>query len=118
VAAAVFAVLTAVQLRWLPARRAVARARTGVLADWRTVVSNRSFLLFACAMAGSYVLSVQISLLLPLTLGRHLSDRFSGALGGIGLIFAVSAVTAIPGGCASPTGPAAAGAPRPTSPAA
>jgi hypothetical protein len=101
-AAAVFAALTLVQMRWLPARRATAPTTgagtpTGVWADWRSVLSNRPFLLFACAMAGSYVLSFQIYLLLPLTLGRHLRGQFSGALGGVGLIFAVSALTAIAG---------------------
>jgi MFS family permease len=98
-AAAVFALLTVVQLRWLPARRATTDtgAPTGVWVDWRSVLANRPFLLFACAMAGSYVLSFQIYLLLPLTLGRHLSGQFSGALGSVGLIFAVSALTAIAG---------------------
>jgi MFS family permease len=97
VAAAVFAFLTIVQLRWLPARRASETAGAGIMADWRVVVSNRPFLLFAAAMAGSYVLSFQIYLLLPLMLQRHLGDRVSGALGGVGLIFAVSAITAIAG---------------------
>jgi MFS family permease len=97
VAAAVFALLTIVQLRWLPARRAADTTGTGIVADWRVVVSNRPFLLFAFAMAGSYVLSFQIYLLLPLMLQRHLGDRVSGALGGVGLIFAVSAITAIAG---------------------
>ncbi|MGH3391961.1 MAG: MFS transporter [Actinomadura sp.] len=97
VAAAVFAVLTLVQLRWLPPRRAAAPVEAGVLADWRTVLANRPFLLFACAMAGSYVLSFQIYLLLPLMLQRHLGGRAGGALGGVSLIFVVSAVTAIAG---------------------
>ncbi|MGI8336512.1 MFS transporter [Actinomadura scrupuli] len=99
-AATVFAALTIVQLRWLPAHHATTPTTgrpTGVWADWRSVLSNRPFLLFACAMAGSYVLSFQIYLLLPLTLGHHLGGHFTGALGGVGLIFAVSALTAIAG---------------------
>jgi MFS family permease len=99
-AAAVFAALTIVQLRWLPARRPTAPSTgtpTGVWADWRSVLSNRPFLLFACAMAGSYVLSFQIYLLLPLTLEHQLRGQFNGALGGVGLIFAVSALTALAG---------------------
>ena len=97
VAAAVFAALTIVQVRWLPPQRAAGAVSGGVMSDWRIVARNRPFLLFAGAMAGSYVLSFQIYLLLPLTLARHLNAQFSGALGGVGLIFAVSAVTAIAG---------------------
>lgn len=66
-AAAVFAVLTIIQLRALPGHRAEAAGpRTSVLEDWRTVLANRSFLLFALAMIGSYVLSFQVYLGLPL----------------------------------------------------
>ena len=66
-AAAVFAALTVLQIRSLPARRTAARTGDSVLADWRLVLGNRSFLLFSLAMVGSYVLSFQVYLALPLT---------------------------------------------------
>lgn len=67
VAAGVFAVLTVAQLLALPRHRAEPVAeRTSVLDDWRGVVANRGFLLFAVAMIGSYVLSFQVYLALPL----------------------------------------------------
>ncbi|MFE3000611.1 MFS transporter [Nocardia sp. NPDC059246] len=66
-AAVVFALLTAAQLFALPARRGAEPAvRTSVLDDWRTVVANRRFVAFALAMIGSYVLSFQVYLALPL----------------------------------------------------
>ncbi|WP_261986994.1 MFS transporter [Actinomadura sp. HBU206391] len=97
VAAAVFAGLTIVQLRWLPPRRPIAVPGSSVLADWRAVIGNRSFVLFSIAMAGSYLLSFQIYLLLPLMLQRHMGGQAGGALGGVSLIFTVSAITAIAG---------------------
>ncbi len=66
-AAAVFALLTIAQLFALPHREAdPAATASSVLQDWRTVLGNRSFLLFALAMIGSYVLSFQVYLALPL----------------------------------------------------
>ncbi|MFE6857901.1 MFS transporter [Nocardia sp. NPDC057668] len=65
-AAAVFALLTVAQLFALPARRGAEPSGASVLADWRTVVANRPFVLFALAMIGSYVLSFQVYLALPL----------------------------------------------------
>ncbi len=66
-AAAVFAALTAVQIRTLPGRRGLVTAPpVPVLDGWRVVVSNRPFVLFAVAMIGSYVLSFQVYLTLPL----------------------------------------------------
>nr|WP_211699310.1 MFS transporter [Mycobacterium spongiae] len=65
-AALVFAALTALQLFALP-QHGVKRAEpTALRSDWRTVAANRSLLLFAVAMIGSYVLSFQIYLALPL----------------------------------------------------
>ncbi|MEV4364869.1 MFS transporter [Nonomuraea sp. NPDC049625] len=87
-AAAVFALLTVLQLLALPPCRARAEARSGVLADWRAVAGNRPFLLFSLAMAGSYVLSFQVYLALPLELG----DR-----GAVSVLFVVSALVAIAG---------------------
>ncbi|GAA2083618.1 MFS transporter [Actinomadura alba] len=97
VAAMIFAVLTVVQLRWLPPRRPVAVPASTILADWRVVIGNRSFVLFSMAMAGSCVLSFQIYLLLPLMLQRQMGGQVGGALGGVSLIFTVSAITAIAG---------------------
>ncbi|MGM1060888.1 MDR family MFS transporter [Saccharothrix sp. Mg75] len=99
-AAAIFTVLAVLQLRALPARGQDHDAErptgaAGVLADWRTVVGNRAFLLFSLAMISSYVLSSQIYLALPLqaahVLGAEAGDTGSSAL------FAVSAVVAILG---------------------
>ncbi|WP_327585201.1 MFS transporter [Nonomuraea sp. NBC_00507] len=87
-AAAVFALLTILQLLALPPSRAGTPARTSVPADWRAVAGNRPFLLFSLAMAGSYVLSFQLYLALPLELGQT---------GTVGLLFVVSALVAIAG---------------------
>lgn len=96
-AAAVFAILTIVQIWALPTHRPeTVRAKTRVLEDWRVVVSNRPFVLFALAMIGSYVLSFQIYLALPLqaavVAGSGQSDT---AL--VTSLFVVSGVVAIAG---------------------
>jgi MFS family permease len=88
VAAAVFALLTVLQLFALPSCRGVPAVSTSVLADWRAVVTNRPFLLFTLAMAGSYVLSFQVYLALPLQLGDPRA---------VSLLFVVSALVAIAG---------------------
>ncbi|MEV0143823.1 MULTISPECIES: MFS transporter [unclassified Nonomuraea] len=88
VAAAVFGLLTLLQLFALPPCRTETVSRAGVLAEWRTVVANRPFLLFSLAMAGSYVLSFQVYLALPLALGDT---------GAVSLLFVVSALVAIAG---------------------
>ncbi|GGT19499.1 MULTISPECIES: MFS transporter [Streptomyces] len=95
-AAGIFAVLGAVQIRRLPARRADGPAGTGdgprppVLAQWRGILANRPFVLFSTAMAGSYVLSYQVYLALPLEVRR---------LGGPGHFgtAAAAALFAVPG---------------------
>ncbi|MDJ0418890.1 MFS transporter [Rhodococcus opacus] len=96
-AAAVFAVLTIVQIWALPAHRAeTAAAKTSVLEDWRVVVANRPFVLFALAMIGSYVLSFQIYLALPLQAAVVVGDdRSDTAL--VTSLFVVSGVVAIAG---------------------
>lgn len=67
VAAAVFGILTVAQLFALPQHTVDQPIeKTAVLEDWRIVLANRSFLLFAAAMIGSYVLSFQVYLALPL----------------------------------------------------
>ncbi len=76
VAAGIFALLSAVQIRSLPARRAEETkpgqggAPEKVLAQWRGILANRPFLLFSTAMIGSYVLSFQVYLALPLEVRR------------------------------------------------
>ncbi|OZC42563.1 MFS transporter [Rhodococcus sp. WWJCD1] len=96
-AAAIFAVLTIVQIWTLPAHRAeTAVAKTSVLEDWRVVMANRPFVLFALAMIGSYVLSFQIYLALPLQAAVVVGDgRSDTAL--VTSLFVVSGVVAIAG---------------------
>ncbi|MEV0254201.1 MFS transporter [Streptomyces sp. NPDC050732] len=102
VSAAVFALLSVVQIRALPARRgddAVDRgaaAGGGIVAQWRGVVRNRAFLLFSTAMIGSYVLTFQVYLALPLEVRRVSGDGESGTVA-VALLFAVSGLTTILG---------------------
>ncbi|MET8405209.1 MFS transporter [Streptomyces sp900116325] len=95
VAAALFLALTVIQLRMLPDRKGIPAVEPGgVLADWRTVVGNRPFLLFSAAMIGSYVLSFQVYLALPLQAQRVApgsGDAVTTAL------FAISAAVAVTG---------------------
>ncbi len=75
-AAAVFALLTVLQARYLPARAgAEAGSERPVLTDWREAFTNRSFLAFAAAMTASYGLSFQIYLGLPLEVRRLTGDQ-------------------------------------------
>lgn len=86
VAAALFAVLAVVQVGALPARRGGrAGASETMLDDWRRVVRDRPFVLFSLAMAGSYTLSFQIYLSLPLAAGQP---------GGVTLLFVLSGAMA------------------------
>nr|BFD95587.1 MFS transporter [Kitasatospora sp. Xyl93] len=98
VAAGVFAVLSAVQIRSLPARRGAEPAggpeRTGVLGQWRGVLANRPFLLFAGAMTGSYMLSFQVYLALPLEV-RRLGGGGTGGTVATALLFVVSGLATI-----------------------
>ncbi|MET9633636.1 MFS transporter [Lentzea sp. NPDC006480] len=87
VAAGVFLVLTVLQWRSLPARAGQASGNS-VLADWRVVAGNRRFVLFALAMTGSYVLSFQVYLALPLASGSTVLTA---------VLFAVSGVLAVVG---------------------
>jgi len=102
VSAGIFAVLSIVQIRSLPARRAddpagqAAGAAEGVLAQWRGVLANRSFLLFSTAMIGSYVMSFQIYLALPLEVRRLGGDgEFSTIV--VAMLFAASGLSTILG---------------------
>ncbi|WP_198358381.1 MFS transporter [Streptomyces fildesensis] len=98
VAAAIFAALTILQWRALPAAArqdgASGREEGGVLAQWRTVVANRPFLLFACAMIGSYVLTFQVYLALPLAADDALGGNGTKATSAL---FVVSAAVAVMG---------------------
>lgn len=94
-AAAVFAVLTVAQLCALPQHRAdPAAEETSVLHDWRTVIANRSFLAFAAAMIGCYVLTFQIYLALPLQ-ASFLAPHSQSAV--VAALFVISGVVAVAG---------------------
>ncbi|MEU0880438.1 MFS transporter [Lentzea sp. NPDC005914] len=97
VAAVVFAVLTVLQIRSLPTRTPSREAaRSSVLQDWRGVLANRRFVLFSLVMTGSYVLSFQVYLALPLEARRLAGPGVEGTALVAGL-FAVSGVLAIAG---------------------
>ncbi|MGW2386423.1 MDR family MFS transporter [Streptomyces sp. NPDC001658] len=102
VAAGIFALLSIVQIRALPARRAEdtqkrkERGRESVLAQWRGILANRPFLLFSCAMIGSYVLSFQVYLSLPLEVRRLGGDGEFGTAA-VAVLFAVSGLSTIVG---------------------
>ncbi|MEU5974918.1 MFS transporter [Streptomyces sp. NPDC047315] len=101
VAAAVFGLLAAGQIRSLRGDGAAestdrgARPAWRTVADgWRAIVANRPFVLFAAAMSGSYVLAFQLYLALPL----RASEVFGADSGPVtGAVFAVSALAAVLG---------------------
>ncbi|WP_030675259.1 MFS transporter [Streptomyces sp. NRRL B-1347] len=98
VAAAIFALLSVVQIRALPVRGGQ-RARgtgEGVLTQWRGILTNRPFLLFSTAMIGSYVLSFQVYLALPLDVRRLGGDGQFGTVA-VAALFAVSGLSTIVG---------------------
>ncbi|KAB1987197.1 MFS transporter [Streptomyces triticiradicis] len=101
-AAGIFALLSVVQIRALPARRAEAADRQGsgtgqgVLVQWRGMLANRPFLLFSVAMIGSYVLSFQVYLALPLEVRRLGGDGTFGTAA-VAVLFAVSGLSTILG---------------------
>jgi predicted MFS family arabinose efflux permease len=98
-AAGVFAVLSALQIRALPQRRAgdtVDRRARSVVTQWRSMLANRSFVLFAIAMIGSYVLAFQVYLALPLEVRRLAGGGVAGTVG-VAALFAVSGLLAIAG---------------------
>ncbi|WP_328346616.1 MFS transporter [Streptomyces violaceus] len=102
VSAGIFAVLSVVQIRALPARRSEDAKRQdsdagqSVLAQWRGILANRPFLLFSVAMIGSYVLSFQVYLALPLEVRRLGGDGEFGTAA-VAMLFAVSGLTTILG---------------------
>ncbi|MGW8552769.1 MFS transporter [Streptomyces tubercidicus] len=120
VSAGIFALLSIVQIRALPARgdesvpdEAAAdesasgeaapdgaaadgggRRRAGLLSLWRDVLGNRPFLLFSGAMIGSYVLSFQVYLALPLEV-RRLGGEGEFGTAAVAGMFAVSGLSTI-----------------------
>jgi MFS family permease len=100
-AAAVFAVLAIVQVRALPACRAeggtgTESRRESVLAQWRSIIVNRPFLLFSVAMVGSYVMTFQVYLALPLEVRRLGGEGEFGTVA-VAALFAVSGLGTILG---------------------
>ncbi|MPY51251.1 MDR family MFS transporter [Streptomyces acidicola] len=102
VSAGIFALLSVVQIRALPTRRAQDReepaeeGRESVLAQWRGILANRPFLLFSGAMIGSYVLTFQVYLSLPLEVRRLGGDGEFGTAA-VAVLFAVSGLSTILG---------------------
>lgn len=101
VSAGIFALLSVVQIRALPPRRADdsdvrdgAGRRTSTLVQWRSVLANRPFLLFSAAMIGSYVLTFQVYLALPLAVRQVGGDGEFGTAA-VALLFAVSGLATI-----------------------
>ncbi|MER6094795.1 MFS transporter [Streptomyces sp. NPDC001728] len=88
VAAVLFAGLTLVQLRYMPVRAGKAARAGEVRGQFRTVLAHRTFWLFSLAMTGSYVLSFQVYLALPLA---------AGGTGPTTALFVVSALVALAG---------------------
>ncbi|MFD5318525.1 MFS transporter [Streptomyces sp. NPDC127098] len=101
--AAVFGALSVVQIRALPPRGAAdappgggAGERGSVWSRWVSVVANRPFLLFSTAMTGSYVLSFQVYLALPLEV-RRLGGEGEAGTAAVAVLFAVSGLATILG---------------------
>ncbi|MFD6967965.1 MFS transporter [Streptomyces sp. NPDC059949] len=98
-AAAIFAILGVIQIRALPARRPEHTdtsdgVREGVLRQWRGIFANRPFLLFSLAMVGSYVMSFQVYLSLPLEV-RRLGGEGQFGTAAVAVLFAVSGLSTI-----------------------
>ncbi|WP_374777422.1 MFS transporter [Streptomyces sp. NBC_01310] len=99
VAAGIFAILSIIQIRALPARRpdhtdSSDGVREGVLRQWRGIFANRPFLLFSLAMVGSYVMSFQVYLSLPLEI-RRLGGEGRFGTAAVAVLFAVSGLSTI-----------------------
>lgn len=97
VGAVVFAALTVLQVRSLPRQEVRPSGERGsVLSQWRTVVGNRPFLLFGLTMIGSYVLSFQVYLALPLQV-RAIAGSGTVGTALVTSLFVVSGAVAILG---------------------
>jgi hypothetical protein len=98
VAAGIFALLSIVQIRALPARRGDDAKRgqdqESVLSQWRGIAANRPFLLFSVAMIGFYVMQFQVYLALPLEV-RRLGGEGTFGTAAVAVLFAVSGLSTI-----------------------
>jgi MFS family permease len=103
VSAGIFALLSIVQIRALPARRGndahdpragKAGDRESVLSQWRSIVANRPFLLFSAAMIGFYVMQFQVYLALPLEV-RRVGGEGDFGTAAVAVLFAVSGLSTI-----------------------
>ncbi|MFC9391260.1 MFS transporter [Streptomyces venezuelae] len=88
VAAVLFAGLTLVQLRFMPVRGGTRAGGGAERGQFRTVLAHRTFWLFSLVMTGSYVLSFQVYLALPLAAGGTATTT---------ALFVVSALVALAG---------------------
>lgn len=88
-AAAIFAILSALQLVWLPAR-APAVSDEPLLAGWWSILNDRRFLIFALAGSSLFSLQNQLYLVIPRS-----ADEAVGSRGGTVAAFAVATVLAI-----------------------
>ena len=96
VAASLFGVLTVMQMVTLPPHKKTLSSgeRTRIRDDWRAVLANRTFVLFAITMISSYVLSFQVYLALPLHAAVVVGpDRDDTAL--VTALFVVSGLVAV-----------------------
>lgn len=90
-AASSFAVLTFLQLRFLPESEAETISNTGaMLRAWGHPLTNRPFLLFNASILGYFTLINQLYLGLPLE-----AQRVTGTSAGVGLMFGVLALAGI-----------------------
>ncbi|MEU9200340.1 MFS transporter [Streptomyces sp. DT224] len=97
VAAVLFAALTLLQMRRLPARTGATAGEGTTLREQAAVVMrNRPFWLFSAAMTGSYVLSFQIYLALPLETKRLVGDGTTGTAA-TSALFVISGLVALGG---------------------
>ncbi|MFE9651351.1 MDR family MFS transporter [Streptomyces sp. NPDC006365] len=98
VAAGIFALLSIVQIRALPARRGDDAKRgqdqEGVLSQWRGIAANGPFVLFSVAMIGFYVMQFQVYLALPLEV-RRLGGEGTFGTAAVAVLFAVSGLSTI-----------------------
>lgn len=67
-----------------------------MLTQWRGIFANRPFLLFSMAMIGSYVMSFQVYLALPLEV-RRLGGEGTFGTAAVAVLFAVSGLSTILG---------------------
>lgn len=94
--------LTVLQVRALPSNRDDGAGADGsrlsgsFWSQWRGIAANRAFLMFAVAMTGSYVLSFQVYLALPLEARRIAGDGMASTVG-VAALFAVSGAVTIVG---------------------